>query len=140
MSSNVKMDWDFSDITNKFDNMGKDLTALEKIVTSKVAKVIKLAIQNNLLRSSKDKNQYDRNVDYKHMKDDIKISSLKEDKESLDSIREIKGGKQTHFKWKWLENGTSKMKPNHFLTKSMNQTKDEVKSIFNEAIKKALRL
>lgn len=131
--ADVKMDWDLEEVMIKIEHMGKDVNKFEKDSTLAAAKVVKSAVEKNLPRSDINK------AGYTHMQDDVKISSLKTDKE-LNKVREVKGGKKTYYKWKFLEYGTSKMKGNQFLTKSIKESKDEAIKIINNAIKKALDL
>jgi HK97 gp10 family phage protein len=133
MSDSVSFEWDFSEIMNEFEKMGKDIEKVESKATKKAAKVVKVAIEKNVGRSDINKEGYT------HMQDDVKISGLKED-EKLDKVREIKGGKKTGYKWKWREFGTSKQKGNAFMTKSVQETQQEVQKIINDEIKKELDL
>lgn len=129
----VKMEWDLEQVMNQIEKMGKDVNKFERDATLEASKVIKDAVERNLPRSDITK------AGYIHMKDDIKISSLKTDKD-YNTFREIRGGKKTNYKWKWLEYGTSNMKGNLFLTKSMRETQNDAIKILNDFIKKSLGL
>lgn len=131
--TDVKLDWDVKDIMDKIEKMGKDATKFESSATMEAAQVVKAHVESNLPRSDVSK------IGYKHMKDHVIITSLKED-ETLTKVRKVKGGKSTGYKWKWLEYGTSNMNATNFLTKSMKESNKEVTEILNEAVKKALDL
>lgn len=132
--ANIEFEWDFDEVMQEIEKMGKDVKKVEGNATRKAAEVVKNAVEKNLPRSDIAKSGY------VHMADDVKISGLKEDKETGDSIREVKGSRKTHYKWKWLEFGTSKMKGNQFITKSKLETESEVADIINDEIKKELDL
>ncbi|WP_053957163.1 HK97-gp10 family putative phage morphogenesis protein [Inediibacterium massiliense] len=132
MSDNISFEWDFSGILKEFERMGKDMEKVEKTGTLKASKAVANKLKDNTNRSTVDKEGY------KHMQDNIKISGLKED-ENLDKYRGVGFGK-LQYKANWLNDGTSKMKPTHFLTKTVEETKDEVKEIIDQEIKKELKL
>lgn len=133
MADTVNIEWDFSEITNELEKMGKDIEKVEQTATLKAAQVIKAAVEKNIGRSDANK------PGYIHMADDVRLSGLKEDEDG-DKVREIYGGKKTGYKWKWLEFGTSKMKGNQFMTKSLEETSEEVKKIIDEELQKQLDL
>ena len=132
--SNVTFEWDFSSIIKEFEKMGKDIEKVEDKATFKASKVVADALAKNVGRSDIDEEGY------VHMQDDIHISSLKEDKTDGSKIREIYGSKKTGWKWKFREFGTSKDAGNQFITKSLNETKKEIKKIIDDEIKKQLNL
>lgn len=132
--SNVTIEWNFTEITKHFESMDKDLEKAEEAGTKKAAAVIVDALKKNVGRSSIDEEGY------VHMQDDIHVSGLKEDKTDGSKVREIYGGKKTGWKWRFREFGTSKEDGNQFMTRSLQETKNEVKQIIDGEIKKQLDL
>lgn len=133
MADNVSFEWDFSEIMNEFEQMGKDIGKVEQKATLKAGQTIKAAVEKNLPKSDIEREGY------VHMKDDVRLSGLKEDEDG-DKIREVYGSKKTGYKWKFLEFGTSKMKGNQFMTKSVEETAGEVEKIINDELQKQLNL
>ena len=129
MSDNISFEHDFSQILNGIENMVDDVSKIEAKATLKGAKILKESLEKNVGKST---------IDHEHIADDIKISALKTDDEGNEA-REVKGGKKTGYKWKWLEFGTSKMKGNQFITKSLHETKDEVQSAIDNELKKVVK-
>jgi HK97 gp10 family phage protein len=134
VSNNVTFEWDFSNIIKEFETMGKDMLKVEEVATKKAAKVVADALAKNMGRSDIDEEGY------VHMQDDIHISGLKDDKFDGSKVREISGGKKTGWKWHFQEYGTSKDAGNQFITKSLAETKDEVKDIVDSEIRKELKI
>lgn len=144
-NNHVNIEHDFSKILEGFEKMGISLHKVIPNATMEAAKIIKNAIIKNLPRTKDDEEktlQWKGKIKYVHMQDDVKITSVKMDKETQDEVRHVRGGKYTHYKWKWLEFGTTRTKkgkePSHFITKSMKETEREVQSIINEEIKKVV--
>lgn len=131
--SEVNFEWDFSEIINEIEEMGKDVEKVESKATLKAAQKVKGAVEKNIGKSNVDKEGYT------HMMDDVKVSGLKEDEDG-EKIREVYGGSKTGYKWKFLEFGTSKMKGNQFMTKSLEETAGEVEKIINDELQKQLNL
>jgi HK97 gp10 family phage protein len=130
----VTFEWDFSAITKEFENMGKDIEKVEETATKKAANVVAEVLAKNMGRSNIDEEGY------VHMQDDIHVSGLKDDKTDGSKVREIYGGKKTGWKWHFREFGTSKEDGNQFITKSLEETKSEVKDIIDAEIQKQLKL
>ncbi|MGD9700677.1 HK97-gp10 family putative phage morphogenesis protein [Acinetobacter sp.] len=129
-NADIIVEWDFSEIERELEKMGKDIDKLKANATKKAAEVVKAAVERNVGRSNINK------PGYVHMQDDVKISALKEDEETGADVREVGGGKKTGYKWRFAEYGTSRWRGNQFMTKSVNETADEVKKIIEEEIKK----
>jgi HK97 gp10 family phage protein len=135
------MEHDFSHVLQGFEQMGVELHKIIPKTTLKAAKIIKSAIVRNLPRSKDDEKktlQWKGKMKYVHMQDDVKITTLKEDVETLDMVRHLRGGKYTHYKWKWWEFGTSKLEGNQFMTRSLKETNTEVQKAINDDIKKVI--
>lgn len=132
MSNSVNMDFDFAGIINGIEKMEKNIDVVEKKATQKAGKVIAEKLKANTPRSDITASGY------KHLQDNIKISSLKED-ENLDKYRGVGFGK-SQYKADWLEFGTSKMQGTNFITNTMQETKSDVKNVINEVLKKELNL
>ncbi len=128
MSDHVTMEHNFDDIINGMDKMGKDIKKTRSKITAVPANIIKEALKKNLGRSK---------ANHMHMADDIKIGAVTIDDEE-NHVRIIKGGKRTHYKWKWLEFGTSKLKALLFITKSLNETEKAVEEAMTEEIRKVM--
>lgn len=144
-NNHVNIEHDFSEALNGLEQMGAGIHKLIPKATMEAAKIIKKAIIKNLPRSKEDEEktlQWKGKMKYVHMQDDVKITCVKTDEETQDKVRHVRGGKYTHYKWKWLEFGTTRTKkgkePSHFITKSMKETEREVQSIINEEIKKVI--
>jgi HK97 gp10 family phage protein len=129
----MEFEFDFSEVTQGLEEMAKQLEKVETKATLKAAKIVKSAVAKNVGRSNITK------AGYTHMADDVKVSGLKTDEDG-EKYREVYGGKNTGYKWKFLEFGTSKMKGNQFMTKSLEETAEEVEQIINEEIKNTLDL
>lgn len=141
-NNNVNIEHDFTKVLDGLEKMGIDLYKLIPNVTLKAAKIIRDAIVRNLPRSEEGvgkKLQWKKTSKYIHMQDDVKITSIKTDEETQDKVRHVRGGKYTHYKWKWWEFGTSKMKGNQFMTRSMKETQNTVQAIIDEGIKKVVK-
>ncbi len=132
--SGIILEWDFEEIERELEKMGRDVDRLQSRATMKAAKVVKEAVERKVGRSNINR------PGYVHMQDDVKISALREDEELGIKVREVRGGKKTGYKWRFAELGTSKWKGNQFITKSKNETAEEVKRIIDEEIKKELKL
>ncbi|QUH28227.1 HK97-gp10 family putative phage morphogenesis protein [Vallitalea guaymasensis] len=130
MSDQVNISFNFDNLIKEFENMGKDIEKIERRTTLKASKVVADKLQDNVVRSDVEKE------DYIHMKDNVKISGLKKDDE-LNKTRSIHFGK-LQYKAKWREFGTSKQDPDYLLSRTVKETEDEVKQITDNDIKKAL--
>lgn len=135
MSDNVTFEWDFTQLENDLLQMGKNLEKAQKKATMKGAKILSAKLSENINRS-----KCKHHGNYKHMKDNIKISTLKED-EKLNNYRGVGFGK-LQFKAKWLEYGVESYDypAQHILSKTVIETQEEVHNVINQEIKKELGL
>ncbi|GKX29013.1 hypothetical protein SH1V18_14930 [Vallitalea longa] len=132
MSSEVNISFDFDSIIDEIESMGKDVNKIEKNTTLKASKIVAEKLKDNVTSSNINRE------DYVHMKDNVKISHLKEDEE-LNRIRSIHFG-NLQYKAKWHEFGTSKQEPDYLLSKTIKETQNEVKQVIDNDIKKSLGL
>lgn len=78
------------------------------------------------------------NVNEKHIRDDIKVSNVRS-KDGTKYVR-VGPGKDTNWRAKFLEFGTSKMPAYPFMSPSYENKKGEAKQIMKETIKEGLGL
>lgn len=127
----VDMKFDFSNIEEELNKMVDDIGDVEDKVILKSSQLVrdrmKLRVKPSKIISP----------GYKHIKDDIKISRLKDDNEGT-KYREIYGGKKTGYKWKFLEFGTVKMSAIPFMEPSLEDTELERQQIAYEELRKAI--
>lgn len=127
----VDMEFDFSNIEEELNKMVDDIEKVEDKVILKSAQLVrnrmKLRVKPSKISSP----------GYKHIKDDMKISRLKDDNEGT-KYREIYGGKKTGYKWKFLEFGTTKMSARPFMQPSLDETENEREQIAYEELKKVI--
>lgn len=133
----VSIEFNFSEIEKAIEQTGKDVASIEKTATQKAADIVASAVKDNLTRrhyGPKDKRS---SPEYVHMKDDIHISALKEDEDG-DKVREIYGGKKTGYKWRFLNDGTSKMQGTQFADRSVLETEQQVQDTIEKEVEKAI--
>ncbi len=127
----VNIEFDFSNIEDEMLKMVDDIAKAEEIIILRSAQLVRDRMKQKV-------NVSDINwPGYKHIKDDIKISRLKDDKAGT-KYREIYGGKKTGFKWKYLEYGTTKMNAIPFMQPSLEDTELERQRIAEEELRKAI--
>ena len=131
--SNITFEFDLSEITDGIEQMGKDIEKVEKTATLEASRHVAEKLKENTPRSDISK------AEYKHLQDNVKVGSLREDKETLDKSRHVSYGK-LQYKANWLNDGTSKMRGKHHIEKTVNETKNDVANIVNEHVKKELGL
>ncbi len=129
--SKISIEVDFSEIINRIKQIDADVKKIEDSATLKAAKHVSEKVKINLPRSSRSNKQ-----GYVHMQDDIKISSKMD--EDGDRVRKISGGKKTSYKWRFLEEGTSKMPGTQFATRTAIETQTDVRNIIIEEVRKVL--
>jgi len=78
------------------------------------------------------------NLNEKHIRDDIQVSNVKT-KDGTKYVR-IGPGKNTNWRAKFLEFGTSKMSAKPFMSPSYENKKGEAKQIIKEKLKEGLGL
>jgi HK97 gp10 family phage protein len=78
------------------------------------------------------------NIDEKHIKDDIKVSNIKT-KDGAKYV-EVGPGKETNWRSKFIEFGTSKMTAKPFMGPAYESKKGEVKEIIKQELRNALNL
>lgn len=127
----VSVEFDFSNIEEELKSIVKGIEETEDKVILKSAQMVRDRMKQKV-RVSKVSSP-----DYKHIKDDIKISALKNDGEGT-KYREIYGGKKTGFKWKFLEFGTVKMEARPFMQPSIDETANEREQLTYEELKKVI--
>lgn len=77
-------------------------------------------------------------VEHKHIRDDIQISRVK----ISGTVRyvEVGPGKDTAWRAKFLEFGTSKMSPRPFMEPSLHESRHKVIEVLRDALKRGLGL
>lgn len=129
----VKIEFDFSNIEDELIKMVDDIAEAEERIILRSAQLVRDNIEQALRYKVSDINT----PGYVHMKDDVKMSRVKDDKMGT-KYREIYGGKGTGFKWKFLEYGTVHMSPFPFMQPVLENTKLERQRIAEEELRKAI--
>ncbi|WP_312373010.1 HK97-gp10 family putative phage morphogenesis protein [Lachnoclostridium sp.] len=108
-----------------------------------MAVVVKNNVENRLDRSKLDDTakNYDGSKPYKHMKDDVKYT-VKRDK-SGGLYAKIQGGKNTGYKWRFLNDGTVRngkihTRATHFIDHALSDSSHDVDNIINRTINKSI--
>lgn len=127
----VNVEFDFSNIEEELNKMVKDVGEAESRIILKSTQLVRDRMKQRV-RVSKISSP-----GYKHIKDDMKISTLKDDGEGT-RYREIYGGKKTGYKWKFLEFGTTRMEARPFMQPSVDETEKERERIVYEELKKVI--
>lgn len=127
----INMEFDFSNIEDELNSIVKDIAEVEDKIILKSSQLVRDRMQQKV-RVSKISTP-----GYKHIKDDIKISSLKNDGMGT-KFREIRGSKKTGYKWKFLEFGTTKMKAIPFMQPSVDETDIARQNITDEELRKVI--
>ena len=131
MNKTIKVEWDFSNIEDELIKMVDDIAEVEDRIILRSAQLVRDRMKQRVRVSSINR------PDYKHIKDDIKMSRLKDDKMGT-KYREIYGGKKTGYKWKYLEHGTTKMDAIPFMQPSLEDTELERQRIAEEELRKLI--
>ncbi|MGG4040667.1 HK97-gp10 family putative phage morphogenesis protein [Bacillus smithii] len=118
--------------TSSIDKALKQLAGKEKRVRNKALKKAGEAIAEKL-RENTPVDQTDHNQ--KHMKDDIVVSGV-------DQYGEIKigYGQETAWRVHFVEMGTIKQRPQHFIERTEQEMQEEVMKIVEEELRKGLGL
>lgn len=127
----VDIQFDFSNIEEELKLVVKGVGEVEDKIILKSAQLVRDRMKQRVRVSKVIK------PDYKHIKDDMKISSTKDDEEGT-RYREIYGGKKTGYKWKFLEFGTTKMDAIPFMQPSVDETEKEREQIAYNELKKVI--
>jgi HK97 gp10 family phage protein len=77
-------------------------------------------------------------INHVHIRDDIQVSKVKR-KDGVPFV-EVGPGKETNWRAKFIELGTSKLPANPFITRSVRLTKEPVKSKLKNELKSGLGL
>lgn len=130
---------------NTLDDMVAEILRSEKLLESeqaelmqKVGKIIKGEVQTQLARSEKS------GGDYKHMKDDVKVTVS--GKKTGDGVMGVvvHGGKKTAYKWHMLDDGTRNpdgtvhTPATHFTQKALKAAEPKIEQLINELEKKVV--
>lgn len=127
----VEMEFDFSNIEDELKIMAKAVGEVEDSIILKSTQLVRERMRQRV-RVSKISSP-----SYLHIRDDIRMSRLKDDKMGT-KYRELYGGPKTGFKWKYLEFGTVKMDAIPFMQPSLDDTENERKQIAYEELRKAI--
>ncbi|OGO84691.1 MAG: hypothetical protein A2Y24_06865 [Clostridiales bacterium GWE2_32_10] len=100
---------------------------LNKIIKGTVEKEEKALLEaGELLKKEMQKEVNVSGKKQKHIRDDIKVSTVKEDEYGIKEIS-VGPGKETGWRAKFLEYGTSKMTAKPFMEKAYRNVKDQIK-------------
>ena len=133
---NVELDYDnaLSGIVADVLRMDKVLEKDQEKALEQIGKTIKKQTQAVLPVSDES------GADYKHMKDDIKVTVNGKKKKTGVTGVTVHGGKQTAYKWHMLDdgtrnpNGTVHTRAKHFTAKAMEKATPEVEKIVDDLI------
>src|SRR5699024_1042539 len=118
------------EIIRNFSLKAKKVKTVEKTAREAGAQVIKRELERNTPKS-------DEGGD--HLKDTIGISGARTDKETGDKYTAVGWGKDNAWRVHFPEFGTIYQSPQGFVTKSVNNAKDEVERAMISQVKRALR-
>ncbi len=127
----VNVEFNFSNIEEELNKMVKDIGEVEDKIILKSAQLVRDRMRQRV-RVSKINYSW-----YKHIKDDMRVSALKNDEDAT-KYREIKGSKKTSYKWKFLEFGTVRMSARPFMQPSVDETENEREQIAYEELKRVI--
>lgn len=116
-------------LLSQLETFGEEAEAIENTALKAAGKPLQEAMKRNVNRSTKDQ---------KHIQDDIKISAVK-GKAAIKYI-EVGPGKATAWRAKFLEFGTSKMRPYPFVGPAEQEAKGEVLDAIARTLKSGLGL
>lgn len=127
----VNIEFDFSNIEEELNSIVKGMGEAEESIILQSAQLVRDTMKQKVNVSNISR------PDYRHIRDDIRMSILKDDGMGT-KFREIRGTKRTAFKWKFLEFGTVRMKPIPFMQPSLDETAIARENITNEELRKVI--
>ncbi|WZX99672.1 HK97-gp10 family putative phage morphogenesis protein [Bacillus sp. FSL W7-1360] len=116
---------------DKIDRHLRQLAAREKRVRNKALRAAAVAVADRLEKNTPE----DKKSRGKHLKDDVKISGVKQDGSVV-----IGYGKDTYWRAHFVEMGTIKMNPQHFILQTEREMSTQVIHIMETEIKRGLGL
>jgi HK97 gp10 family phage protein len=125
-----------AEVQDVLKRMPKALEKEKKTFLKKVGDVIKGIAERNIKRSNII------NGSYKHMADDVK-STIRTDK-SGELFVSVGGGKETGYKWRFLNDGTmdekgrQHTKATHFMEKTISESESEIEKLVDELLTKVV--
>jgi HK97 gp10 family phage protein len=117
------------DLLARFNALGDAADRVANQALKEAAEPLAEAIRRNVPVST---------VEHKHIRDDIQISRVKIS--GTTRYVEVGPGKDTAWRAKFLEFGTSKMSPRPFMEPSLHESKGEVFRRLRDALKRGLGL
>jgi len=141
----VEIDFDYKDTTyeikEQIARIPESLNGSKKTIIKKMAKTV----QKNLIGYFKEyesdipntASNYDGSTPYVHLANDVKVNTKDDNQGFVYAI--VRGGKYTGYKWHMIENGTTHSKALHLIDKAMSQSEDELDTIIDEAIGRAVQ-
>lgn len=135
----VKLDDDHFtvDVSEVLEKMKNKCEKEKKNVLKNIGKIIMKSVRNNMKwRSGINKS------DYVHMQDDIQ-SKVKTSKYGTMFV-EVGGGKNTGYKWRFLNDGAIDQRGNvlvqatHFMEKSLNDSESNINKELDDYLRKVL--
>jgi len=138
----MKVNFDYQ---KPLDEIVTDVLRMEDILEgeqadlmAEIGKEIKKQVKGHLPKS-------DQTGDYKHMRDDIKVTvNGKKKKTGITGVT-VHGGRNTGYKWHMLDDGTRNpdgsvhTKAIHFTTKAMDAATPAIERLINELERKVVK-
>ncbi|MFE6232541.1 HK97-gp10 family putative phage morphogenesis protein [Bacillus subtilis] len=117
------------DIEKKIKEIGDRYDSVEENVLLAGGNVAKKSMKNEVPVSD---------IDHKHIRDDIEVFDV----EVIGGKRQvaIAPGKETNWRAKFIERGTSKQPPNPFMTRAMEKAKGDIREAMRQELLKGLGL
>ncbi|WP_312372044.1 hypothetical protein [Lachnoclostridium sp.] len=133
----------FFEISELIGKIPDSIAVNEEEALIEMAVVVKRNVESRLNRSSLDDSakNYDGSKPYKHMKDDVKFTVSRDRNGGL--YAKIQGGKNTGYKWKFLNDGTVRngmihTRATHFIDHSLSDSEHDIGSIVDRTISKSI--
>lgn len=149
----MKVNFEFEDsiggITKELADMELTLEKEENSTLKEMGKVVMKNVVKHMKRSNVEAEavkippkNYDGSTPYKHMKDDVKVA-VKTAKAGHKYVV-IQGGRLTGYKWKFINDGTTKngrihTRATHFVDSAMEDSNCDIARIINELSRKVVR-
>jgi HK97 gp10 family phage protein len=118
-----------SELLDRVKEMGNKASRIENTALKAAAEPVAKAMSENVALSSRNE---------VHIRNDIQISNIK----SKDGVKyvDVGPGKDTNWRAKFLEFGTSKMSARPFMGPAFENNKDKIKEIIKNELRNALGL
>ncbi len=128
MGVDVELDG-MDELFDKIDELGRKGSRIQNAALKAAAQPIAKEMRDTVGVSS---------INEKHIRDDIQVSRVKT--ENGERYVRVGPGKNTNWRSKFLEFGTSKMNAKPFMAPAYENNKEKIKQIIKEALKAGLGL